>query len=538
MWKEAIDQGIIANGEALYDQVVAAGIEPTMSHEELMDSIQARATYFRQKAAVPPPTTPVIMEFPGAVPVWEHLSENQKTVLKRLAAAIMAKYSNTSDDATIPLLQNRWLNYLRRGDALYNPDGQGNNPIEIPLMNKEHLLDKNAAEVIAYFRNRGQKIIDQVSERVEEAQQLASDRTLYDEAAALANELKRKLQQSYSFTYFAADKVEHSVNFGVLLTYRQKWEPVNYQVGELVKTIPLAPKEVRKYSHKTVIKKTRSRKEIEDNLRITKTDTADTTRAEAEIVNKAQNKSTFALNTVSTFDIPLGGASKIGSTVTTNSTADAIKESNETKKDFREAVRKAAQEYKNERKVEVTSEESFESEVTESGEIVNPNDELTVTYLFYELQRQFTVNERLHRMRPVVLVAQEMPTPQEIDDDWILTHDWILKRVLLDDSFQSAFECIMSIRGEKLMLAELEKTVREQRKLVRDLRQNVQFYTDETGRLSRAMQAAIQKEAAGVEGRDFWDGIPVLGKQLDAMESTIAGAGKLLSNLVVPAASR
>jgi hypothetical protein len=367
-----------------------------------------------------------------------------------------------------------------------------------------------------------------VYERVENDKDVKSDLDRFKKAAELAESLNNKLKQRYSFTYFAADSLERSVNFGVLLTYRQKWDPVGYQAGELVRTIPLAPKEVRKYSKRTLVKKSRSQKEIEDNLRITKSDTSDTNRAESEIINKASNKSSFSLNSTSTFDIPLGEKVKIGNSVNTNMSNEAARDSSQVKKDFRESVIKAAQEYKNERRVEITTDASTESDVTESGEICNCNDELTVTYLFYELQRQFRVNERLHRMRPVVLVAQEMPAPHEIDDPWIVRHDWILKRALLDDSFLQAFECVTHLRGDKLMLSELERTVLEQRKILRDLRQNVKFYTDETGRMSRLMQAAINKEADIAEDRDFWDGIPLLGDRIDAAENAVKGVGKLL----------
>jgi hypothetical protein len=39
---------------------------------------------------------------------------------------------------------------------------------------------------------------------------------------------------------------------------------------------------------------------------------------------------------------------------------------------------------------------------------------------------------------PVILVAQEFPRPDEIDEDWIIANDWILRRVILDDSFLPA----------------------------------------------------------------------------------------------------
>ncbi len=514
VWKEATDQGVLAQGEALYDEVVGVGKRPINLKDLILD-VKSTLQFLQNepKRETPVPPVEVIFEFPDAVNVWDKMTTGEQTALIKVTDAILGKYVSPGKDEFKST--SDFKEFLTQNGVT-------------PFLSEAHLFTNQGVEVIGFFGQKGQRILDGVYERVEEGQEVGSDFDRYKKAAELADALNNNLKQRYSFTYFAADGVERSVNFGVLLTYRQKWDPVGYQAGELVRTIPLAPKETRKYSKKTVVKKSRSQKEIEDNLRITKSDTSDTSRAESEIVNKAMNKSTFELNTDSDFDIPLGGGAKIGNNVKTKLTNEAQRESNQTKKDFRESVIKAAQEYKNERRVEITTESSYESEITESGEISNPNDELTVTYLFYELQRQFRVNERLHRMRPVVLVAQEMPAPHEIDDDWIVRHDWILKRVLLDDSFLYAFDCITHLLGDKLMLDELDRTVREQRKIIRDLRQNVKFYTDETGRMSRLMQAAINKEAAIAVDRDFWDGIPLLGGALDSAEGAIKGVGGLL----------
>lgn len=35
---------------------------------------------------------------------------------------------------------------------------------------------------------------------------------------------------------YAANRQERTVNFGILITYRQKWEPLGYQAGRLVKS--------------------------------------------------------------------------------------------------------------------------------------------------------------------------------------------------------------------------------------------------------------------------------------------------------------
>ncbi|GAA4255913.1 hypothetical protein [Dactylosporangium darangshiense] len=63
----------------------------------------------------------------------------------------------------------------------------------------------------------------------------------------LLTRLDRLLGERYAFDVFAAN----SVNFGFMVTYRQTWTPQNYQVGDLVSTIPLAPKEIRRCSART-----------------------------------------------------------------------------------------------------------------------------------------------------------------------------------------------------------------------------------------------------------------------------------------------
>src|SRR5690348_9915133 len=81
-------------------------------------------------------------------------------------------------------------------------------------------------------------------------------------AALLAQMDKLLSDRRYVFDIFA----KNTINFGLLLTYRQTWVPQQYQVGDLVKTIPLAPREVMRYTTRTVIKKTRATKELEDNV--------------------------------------------------------------------------------------------------------------------------------------------------------------------------------------------------------------------------------------------------------------------------------
>ena len=67
----------------------------------------------------------------------------------------------------------------------------------------------------------------------------------------------------------------------------------------------------------------------------------------------------------------------------------------------------------------MTTDVDITSEFNQSGTIVNPNDELAVTYLFYELQKRYRLSEQLYRVMPVVMVAQEVPSPDQITPAWI-----------------------------------------------------------------------------------------------------------------------
>jgi len=302
---------------------------------------------------------------------------------------------------------------------------------------------------VLLLRDQGERIIDNV--RINKAHTTNQ----------LLRDLQERLLSKYEFTVFAADRNYHSVNFGVMNTFRQQWEPICYQAGKLVKTRALSPKEEIKYSVKTTTNTKITRKQAQKNNNSLNQEVSSTSRAESEIVAKAQDKSNFNMSVKVDY-------SKISSEVKFGK--DAQKDTSQTKKDFREAVIKAAQEFKEERSLEVTTEETFGSEYTESGTMVNPNDELSVTYLFYELQRRYRVSEQLYRVMPVVLVAQQVPSPDQITEGWVIAHDWILNRVLLDDSFRPALQHLAQNNvGDDFAIRELRKNLRQQRTLVNQL---------------------------------------------------------------------
>jgi hypothetical protein len=317
----------------------------------------------------------------------------------------------------------------------------------------------------------------------------------------LLTELDKLLNEKYAFDVFAKD----SINFGILVTYRQTWEPQSYQVGDLVSTIPLAPKEVRRFTTKTITKKSRNVKELEDSLQTRKTESSDTKRVDAEIVEKAQDKNDFTITAHEAF-----GGEKQGYTIDSTQTAvqSQDQQSEQVKKEFRESVLKSAQEYKNEHKTEIETSESSEAETTGFQEIQNPNDELAVTYVFYELQRRYRISERLRALTPVILVANDVPAPHEIDDAWLMEHDWILRRVILDDSFRPAIEYLTnSFVGAEVNIRILESNAIAQKKIVEALKQQLNIQVNLLSRAQQDVLEAVQEVGQSQQEQGLFDAV-------------------------------
>lgn len=274
----------------------------------------------------------------------------------------------------------------------------------------------------------------------------------------MLKELDEALKSKHAFTIFGADDTAKAVNFGLFNTYRQRWEPVSYQVGDLVRTIPLSPKEERKFSVKRVDRVKQTEKEARKYNSTLSNETSSTGRIEEEVIAKAQKNTKFDAS---------ASYSGYGFTVSASLGIDAHRESQQSRKQFRENVRKATQELKEERSLDISVERESEYESQESGTISNPNDEIAVTYLFYELQKRFRVSEQLYRTMPVVMIAQDVPEPAEITDAWIVANDWVINRVLLDDSFRPALMYLTQKDvGDDFVIRELRKNLRLQRKTV------------------------------------------------------------------------
>src|SRR6185503_2617766 len=100
---------------------------------------------------------------------------------------------------------------------------------------------------------------------------------------------------------------------------------------------------------------------------------------------------------------------------------------------------------------------------------------------------------------PVIMVANDVPAPNEIDEAWLMRHDWILRRVILDDSFRPAVAYLCdSFVGAEINISILTDNVVAQRQLVEELRQQVRTQD----RVVAANERAVDEAVRGVANAD------------------------------------
>jgi hypothetical protein len=502
VWTEALDQSLLGHAEAAYDRYVELGGDPASLNGKLgWGKFVTILGTLLSPASTPPPAA--VAGFVDVTPdEWSAMPAEYQYRLQAIALQAATLQTRVQVDG---IGSHGFLDGLDDGD--------------------QRVFDsvvQYVAQRTAAYRAEAERLLNFA--RAELERRAATESPV--PASRILSELKTRALSQYPARYFAANRQGCSVNFGLLVTYAQWWLPTVYQVGDLLTSIPLAPKETRNYSKKIVVKEKRARKEVESNLRSQKSETQSTSRAEAEIIQKALQKTNYNATASGTFQI---GVYDVNGSNTL--TADTQNDSAETKKSFHEAVVKAASEYRNEMKVELETENTYESEFQESGQIQNPNDELTVTYLFYELQRRYRVTERLHRLTSVVLVAQEMPQPSDIDEDWLIANRWILNRVLLDDVFRQPLAYVAeSMVAKEHALTELKRALMAQRRLVDDLKGEVGESRMLTDSRYAALQRSMQRTARATQRGSDDGGLLGFAKQFTTLPAIESLAGRLFGS--------
>jgi hypothetical protein len=241
----------------------------------------------------------------------------------------------------------------------------------------------------------------------------------------------------YTFNPF----LHKEVNLGLRLVYRQIWRPLGNQRGEIVRTIPLGPKQSHKVSTKILrrTKVTRTSEHLKSTER--SEETTDTTKDSREVVREATSSYNWNISqeieggyNAGVWGIKAKTAASVG--------GESARSSRNASTRLSESMRKMASKISTETRVNVSTETETEFETSTASEILNPNDEIPITYLYSKLQRQYEVFTGLAELQNVIMIAERVPPPEKINLEWVKKHDWILAKVLLDDSFRDALNSV------------------------------------------------------------------------------------------------
>ena len=283
-----------------------------------------------------------------------------------------------------------------------------------------------------------------------------------------------------------------SYNIGLRYVYRQEWRPLGIQRGETVRSISLGPKQTEKISKK-IIRRTKINKTSESLKTIeTNKESSDTTKDSSEIVKEAS--SNFGWNVEAEASGSIGVAK---GSVSAGAHGEYSKKSNSTSSDISEKIQKTSSKVRAETKVIISTESENTFEQSSISEIQNPNDEVPITYYYNKIQRQYEIFTSINEVSGVIFVAE--PLPRKINVEWVRKYDWIISKVLLDDSFMDILISITQNSAPKKLDqgvynnldTYLEKTIEKKPGTISvsnaDLSQGEKFYLD-------AQKEILQKE--------------------------------------------
>jgi hypothetical protein len=240
--------------------------------------------------------------------------------------------------------------------------------------------------------------------------------------------------QEYSFDPFPADEVL----FGLQVVHRQSWQLLAYGRGELVKSIPLGPRESQKVSVKMTTRTKVGRGSEDTSSYETTTESSTSTKDTAEVVAEASSK----LNKHAEAEVSGGFGPFIQAKVSGGIAEEQADSSRDTKSRLNEVMSKTAGRMKRDTKVTVSTESEDTYEVSRSSELTNPNDELAVTYLYHRLQQRYWVSTQIAEVHSVVFVPELVPQAHAIDETWIARHADVLVSAVLDPGLAGVLSAI------------------------------------------------------------------------------------------------
>jgi hypothetical protein len=241
-------------------------------------------------------------------------------------------------------------------------------------------------------------------------------------------------KDDYAFEPYSTNEIL----FGLRVVHRQDWRRLGYARGELVRSIPLGPRETQRVSVEIVTRRKTVRTSEQSTSFETTSESTNTSRDTTEVVDEATTKLGRKA------DASLGGGypGVFNAELSAGTSEDLGSSSKQTKTALNELMEKTASRMRRDTKVTVSVESESTFKDTRSSEITNPNDELGITYLYYRLQLRYWVTTEIADLESVVFVPQQLPSWQAVDEGWVRDHADAIARTLLDRSFAAVLTAI------------------------------------------------------------------------------------------------
>jgi hypothetical protein len=243
---------------------------------------------------------------------------------------------------------------------------------------------------------------------------------------------------SWPFALYPAGEI----NVGLRLVYRQEWRFAGSR-SEVVQSLPLRPKDAERVS----IRRTRGnggRWTTEEARPIAAAaECGDPVKACRKVVREAVE----AVAGVMKWPAEVEGGINIGLHGLAASTdmgleSERRESSRHASSRITESVRRVAGRILSETDVVVSVDTDESDGSASAGELREPLGEVPITHVYSRLLNQYDVVTHLSEVQNVVMVAEALPAPAEIDFWWVRRHRAILAAVLLDESCRGALESI------------------------------------------------------------------------------------------------
>lgn len=264
-----------------------------------------------------------------------------------------------------------------------------------------------------------------------------------DEAVALGRTDKEKIEGALAHIFLPGKYqpfTDPHPHIALLATFEQVWEPKGYTRGELITTIGLAPGEqltLELHSWDKTIYKSQEELTTESALHLAETSNQ---RDSLTVARETASQTSMSLNVGATIPIKA-----VAVTLDGGVSNQVSKNAKSTAEQTQQRTADAAYSLKTSRKLNIEVSREIGREQKQTRVISNTNRCHSLSCHYFEIMSNYLVTTRLASLEPCLLV----PTPRgDVTSAWVLCHESILKRALLDKAYLPGFDAARTLESE------------------------------------------------------------------------------------------